>query len=102
MDQITNPDFNFGQVWSDVLRPVLAENPQVGAFLEKGKLVVADREEVVVGFVPADAIALMRVNQEKSRWIIEQALMQFFGRPMIFRPFQFRPEDLRLPEEDHV
>ncbi|RMH05521.1 MAG: DNA polymerase III subunit gamma/tau [Nitrospirae bacterium] len=68
------------QDWDRVVQKVLSDYPNIGSFLEMGRLVKLDGQEVVIGFPKTATVAYSRLQKEANRQVVARVFEQVVGR----------------------
>jgi DNA polymerase-3 subunit gamma/tau len=90
------PEAPIALEWERVVERVTGEHPNIGAFLEQGRLVKIEGNEVIVGYPKSAALAFGRMQKEDNQRAVMRTCEELAGRPVRLRVVELA-EGQRVP-----
>lgn len=78
--------------WERLLQRVAGAHPQVGLFLEMGRLVKVQGDEMTIGYPTTASVALDRIQKEDNLRLVAGVCAELVGRPVRLRVVELTEE----------
>ena len=73
------------RIWSDLIREIKSQRPLITAWVQAGKILAADGEQLRIGFSPDQRMFVEQLNKANNRKLLETILAKVAGRPVTLK-----------------
>ena len=70
------------RIWGELIREIKSQRPLIISWLEVGKLLSAENDQLRVGFAPTQRMFVEQLNKANNRKLLETTLAKLAGRPV--------------------
>ncbi len=70
------------RVWGDLIREIKSQRPLITAWVQAGKILSAEGDQLRVGFAPEQRMFVESLNKANNRKLLEAILAKVAGRPV--------------------
>ena len=70
------------RLWSDLIREIKSQRPLIISWLQAGRLVTAENDELRIGFSPDQRMFVEQLNKPNNRKLLESTLLKVAGHPV--------------------
>ena len=76
---------NGAQIWGDLIREIKSQRPLITAWVQAGRILSAEGDQLRVGFAPEQRMFVESLNKANNRKLLEAILAKVAGRPVALK-----------------